>query len=187
MTRKQLRPFPTPQQLSQLYKKPHDHWLFKDHLTRVTKTIEVANRHLKDASEIADLSCGDASIAKRLEHENFDIRLFLGDYAPGYKFTGPIEQTIDDIGFVDMFICSETLEHLIDPDRVLAQIRNHTDFLILSTPVGEQLEDNKEHIWQWEREDVEDMLHKATFTPIEYVGLEMRPQYPYCFGIWACQ
>lgn len=185
--RKQLRPFPTPEQLAEMYPRPHTHAPFPDHHARVTATFNMARRFVQDGMRVADLSCGDAYIAKRLQAELTDVTLILGDFAPGYPITGPIEGTINLIDAVDVFICSETLEHLVSPDGVLDMIRNVTDLLVLTTPVGDQLENNPEHLWRWDREDVEDMLRGVSFTPIDYEALEMRPRYPYCFGIWVCQ
>jgi 2-polyprenyl-3-methyl-5-hydroxy-6-metoxy-1,4-benzoquinol methylase len=189
MTRLRLRPMPTADQLAAMYATPHRHAVFYDHLVRVDATIAVARWLTKSGNTIADLSCGDGAVAFQLCRE-FDLDRILGDYAPGYPIHGPIEQTVerlDDRG-VDLFICCETIEHLDDPDVVLTRIRAKTRRLVLSTPVGNTDPGNPEHVWAWDREDVDAMLQTAGFKTIIYAALDLRPSgYPYHWGIWGCE
>jgi hypothetical protein len=180
---------PTPERLAEMYATPHQHTNFHDHLVRVDVTIAVARWLMKHGDVVADLSCGDAAIMHQLGRE-FDLRTrFLGDLAPGYPITGPIEETVDrlDDNSVNLFICSETIEHLNDPDDVLKKIRMKTQRLVLSTPVGNTDPGNPEHVWAWDRDDVEAMLTAAGFGVVVYNSLDLRPcGYPYNFGIWGC-
>lgn len=187
MMRTRLRPTPTPGELARLYARPHDHLQWADHVYRVDVTSALAYHMLPPMGTVADLSCGNALIARRLQ-QSHQARLILGDYAPGYEHTGPIEETIDRIPRVDLFICSETIEHLDDPDRVLAQIRARTDRLLLSTPDGETGDDNPEHVWGWDAEAVEKMLREAGFIPDVHTTVDLRPAGGvYAFQIWACR
>ncbi len=183
MTRQRLRPAYTDEQLAKIYATPHDHLEWPDHLLRVDVTTEVCKWVAGEGVGVAaDLSCGNGTILKATPAET----RHFGDYAPGYEHTGPIEQTIKDIPEVDLFICSETLEHVDDPDAVLAAIRAKADVLVLSTPVDAWDDDNPEHHWAWSREDVEQMLTAAEFTPLVYTAVDFRPMgWDYCFGIWA--
>lgn len=185
--RKRLRPTPTPDELAQLYATPHRHTDFADHLVRVDVTTAIAHNMLQPGWVVADLSCGDAAIAERLQGSH-GARLILGDYAPGYEHTGPIEETIHRIADpVDLFICSETIEHLDDPDKVVAAIREKTQRLVLSTPDGEEDDANPEHIWGWDGEAVGHMLVAAGFRPEIFTLLDLRPAgFVYAFQIWAC-
>ena len=103
----------------------------------------------------------------------------------------PIEKTIDSIGLntVDMWVCSETIEHLDDPDSVLAEIRNRTKWLLLSTPDGETAaSNNPEHIWSWDAEMVVAMLSDAGFKTLVQMSLDLRPAgYQYCYTIVLAQ
>lgn len=185
--RKRLRPMPSPAELARLYAVPHDHRRWEDHLFRVDVTSAVAGLMMKPLGVVADLSCGNAVIAKRLATSH-GVRTVLGDFAPGYEHTGPIEQTIEQIGHVDLFICSETIEHLDDPDAVLKQIREKTDRLILSTPDGETNDANPEHVWGWDAEAVGQMLRDAGFTPGIHTTVDTRPSGgTYSYQIWGCQ
>jgi hypothetical protein len=182
--RARLRPAYTPERLGQIYAQPHRHDQWPDHLVRVAVTIDLARALAGRPATAADLSCGDAAILKALDPDT----TYLGDYAPGYQLHGPIEETITQIPRVDLFVCSETLEHLDDPDKVLHAIRGRAASLILSTPVDCWNDPNPEHYWAWSREDVEDMLATAGWQVAFYTGLDLRPTTgAYCFGIWGCR
>ena len=185
--RKRLRPMPTADELARLYAVPHDHRRWEDHLFRVDITSAIAGLLMKPGGTVADLSCGNAAIASRLAVSHA-AKTILGDFAPGYEHTGPIEQTIYDIDQVDLFVCSETLEHVDDPESVLAAIRQKTDRLILSTPDGETNDQNPEHVWGWDAEAVEEMLLGAGFVPGIHTTVDTRPSGGvYSYQIWACQ
>jgi 2-polyprenyl-3-methyl-5-hydroxy-6-metoxy-1,4-benzoquinol methylase len=187
MMRTRLRPTPTPDELAQLYATPHDHQQFSDHVYRVDVTSVLAHHMMRYGGTVADLSCGNGLIARRLQASH-NAQLFLGDYAPGYQYTGAIEDTIQRIPRVDLFICSETIEHLDDPDAVLTAIRGKTEQLLLSTPDGEDNDENPEHIWGWDAEAVEKMLRAAGFTPDVHTTVDLRPAgCVYSFQIWACR
>jgi hypothetical protein len=186
MMRRRLRDMPTADELAKLYAVPHNHHLWVDHLYRVDVTSAMAGLLLPPGGRVADLSCGDAEIARRLE-KSHGAHLQLGDFAPSYEHTGPIEKTIKKIYPVDLFILSETLEHLDDPDAVLRAIRPKTGRLILSTPDGEDNDQNPEHVWGWDAEAVEDMLRKAAFKPQIHTTVDTRPSGAiYSYQIWAC-
>jgi hypothetical protein len=128
--------------------------------------------------------------------------LILGDFAapePGRKtwptefdYVGPIEDTVAQLyrarrgNPVDVFVLSETIEHLEVPDLVLAQVRNVARQLLLSTPIGEVKPPpgagNPEHIWGWNQEDVRVMLDAAGWMAEERVDLLLPGTYSY--QIW---
>lgn len=185
MTRIRLRPRHPDEDLKRIYAKPHDHTKWSDHLLRVDVTASIAQwmggqyPHLS----VADLSCGDAAIVHSL---NFD-ESHLGDFAPGWQYTGPIEKTIHQIPNVAMFVCSETIEHLDDPDEVLYQIGQKADSLIVSTPIGETADvGNVEHYWGWDTVDVVDMLENAGWDVVVSNVLEL-PGWTYDYQIHACR
>lgn len=179
--RVRLRPAYTAEQLADLYATPHNHSCWGDHRVRVAITAQLSHLLAGPISTAADLSCGDATILKAL---NVGARYF-GDYAPGYPLTGPIDDTINEIPVVDLFVCCETLEHLDDPDLTLKKIRAKTRALVLSTPVDAFGDTNPEHYWAWSREGVEAMLAEAGFRTEVYTAIDFRPAgAEYCFGVW---
>jgi hypothetical protein len=185
--RVRLRPAHTREELARLCPEPHAHDWWPDHRFRVNQTIAMA-REMGVPRIIADLSCGDAVIGRALLPE----RLILGDFAPGYEMCGMIEDTISQIPHVGMFICSETLEHLDDPDEMLNRIRQTSDSLILSTPVGETANHNEQHYWGWDTEDVGEMLTTAGWVPEYQCDIHYRSQpgsswAPASYQLWGCR
>lgn len=188
MTRVRLRPKHSDEALKQIYATPHDHTKWEDHHLRVDVTTSVAAWVGKryGCRSVADLSCGDAAIVNNLYLPQPWTK-HLGDFAPGYQYTGPIEKTIHQIPNVDMFICSETIEHLDDPDAVLWEIGQVADTLIVSTPIDETVADgNIEHYWGWSTVNVVDMLNNAGWDVVVTNVLEL-PGWTYDYQIHACR
>lgn len=195
-----LRPLPSPEQLTAMYPVPHDHRLYgRGHGERVEATIALALEHIgePDRCEVADLSCGNGEIARRICSYWEGNRLHLGDMAglprvPGVGgamlYHGPIEQTILGLpDAIDTFVLSETIEHLDDPGAVLALARSKSARLLLSTPLECWDDGNGEHLWAWDREGVEDLLMRTGWEPAAFTSVDSR-EYgePYWFGIWVC-
>lgn len=185
MRRERLRAAYTDDELGKLYAKPHEHFGNADHRLRVAMTIQLVRAFAGKVESVADLACGDAVIASAVNAP----RRFLGDFAPTYPLVGPIESTIEQIPPVDLFICTEAIEHLDDPDTVLKSIRGKTTALVLSTPVGCFHDRNPEHYWAWDREAVEAMARDAGFRVDVYAELDLSAAGPdhYSFGIFACR
>lgn len=184
MKRVRLRSAHNKEALERIYAKPHDHTQWLDHKVRVQVTAALIRSLSGHVASAADLSCGDASILSTIRAD----RRILGDFAPGYDYTGPIEATIDRIPQVQLFVCCETLEHLDDPDVVVKAIRGKTQNLVVSTPVDAFGDRNLEHYWAWDRDAVEEMLRAAGFIPVVYNELDLRPANgEYAFGIWWCR
>lgn len=190
-----LRPMPTPEQMAAMYPAPHDHRIYgRGHHERVEATIALALAHIAPGERInvADLSCGNGEIARRI-CEGSPLCLHLGDYAgevarPGeHGYLGAVEQTILDLPHVDTYVCSETIEHLDDPGKVLALARSVADHLVLSTPIECWDDANGEHLWAWDREGVEDLLKRTGWQPVAFDSVDSRTYgEPYHYGLWIC-
>lgn len=178
--RERLRPAHSDAELAEIYQVPHQHNCWEDHILRVKMTIALAS-YFTDVKTVADLSAGDATIINAVQAET----KYIGDFAPSYQFVGPIEKTIHEIPNVDLFICSETIEHLDNPDEVLAMISKKTKHLILSTPDGELDDGNPEHYWGWDDEGVRQMLVAAGFTPRAFANFRV-VDLGYMYQAWAC-
>ena len=180
--RQRLRPAYTPEQLAEIYSTPHQHAGWEDHRLRVQMTIAFAS-WFKDVNSIADLSAGDGAIINAIPATT----RYIGDFAPGYEFTGAIDETIDLIPKVDLFICSETIEHLDDPEKTLAKIRAKTKTLIVTTPDSEANDGNPQHYWGWDSVGVRELLEGAGFKPVIYNSLEFKQGgFVYDYQMWGC-
>lgn len=173
----------SPELLARIYAKPHDHRLYgRGHGERVEATIALGRR-IPDVERAADLSCGNGAILIGIGAP----RAIFGDLAPGYPVCGPIEDTVMQIGPVNLFVLSETLEHLDAPWDVLASIRSVTDNLLLSTPIDAWEDTNAEHYWAWSKADVEGMLTTAGFENVAFTQVDSTAYgEAYVYGIfWA--
>lgn len=183
---KRLRPKWSDEELARIYEKPHDHKIYgRGHGVRVEVTQNILKDMVREvgAMSAADLSCGNGAILGILS-----IKKYLGDYAPGYKYVGPLEKTIHEIPKVDIYVCSETLEHLDDPGYGLKLIREKSKSLILSTPIEAWGDTNQEHYWSYDREGVEELLKEAGWTPNIFLFLDTTVfGEPYKYGIWGCK
>lgn len=178
-----LRPAHSPEVLAAMYAVPHDHTRWADHMSRVAQTIAWARELLPAPASVADLSCGDAAIPLALAACHG--RVVLGDLAPGYEVTGPIEETVEDLDpGVDLFVCCETLEHLDHPGAVLAQIRGKARHLLLSTPLAEPDAGNPEHYWSWDDAGIATLLRAAGWEWIFYRTID-HPLATY--QVWGCR
>jgi len=182
--RVRLRPAHDEASLARIYARPHNHTKWLDHKVRVAVTAQFTDVLAGQVETAADLSCGDGTILNALNAK----AKYFGDYAPGYALTGMIDDTIEQIPVVDLFICCETIEHLDDPDATLARIRSKAKTLVLSTPVDAFGDTNPEHYWAFSRDGVERMLADAGFTVLFYTAIDCRPaRGEYQFGVWYCR
>lgn len=191
MYRNRLLPKYTDEQLRNIYREPHNSENWEDHKIRVRATTSLGmEAGVPAGGSIADLSCGNGLIPIILA-EHFDAQTILGDFAPGYTYRGPIEETIDQIPHASLFVCSETIEHLDEPDNVLLKIRRKANRLLLSTPIAEGRDfpvGNPEHYWGWDQEAVGHMLSNTGWHPVLRTDLNFfHSGYPYNYQIWLCR
>jgi hypothetical protein len=191
MTRRRLRPAHDPATLQLLYRAPyHADDRGGDHTERVAVTAGltagIMRRH--GLRSLVDLSCGDGQLARTVGVLVPHCRLWLGDLvaAPGLDVVGPIEDTITSFRQTDVLLCSETLEHLDDPDQLLLKARERALWLVLSTPLDAATDPNPEHYWAWDQGDIAAMLTTAGWQPATRATLTSEPGY-YTFQLWACR
>lgn len=177
-----LRPKYSKEELKKVYDHQYDHTQWDDHITRVSETVRIGNilpAFVPGLKTIADLSAGDGAIINGI---NIDNKI-LGDYVDTYEYTGLVEDTIKTIPNVDVFIFSETLEHVDNPLAVLKSIRAKTKWLLLSTPEDNWEDPNPEHYWSWDKEGVQGLLEKAGFEPVYFESIPII----YTHQIWICK
>jgi hypothetical protein len=186
MRRARLRGNPTADELATLYASPHDARLYGyGHELRVQSTIALGKTTCgPEPGRVIDLSCGNAVIPRAIGG-HFGCPVVLGDFAGGYQFHGPIEESIREVAewrkgdAIGLFILSETIEHLEEPDEVLMQIGSVADQLIVSTPIDERGAGTPEHIWSWDIEYVKALLHETGWTTTDTVELYLGEGYDY--------
>ena len=179
---KQLRPFYTPEERAAVYDHQYNHTNWADHIERVQYTAQAL--HDMEPTSVADLSCGDGAIVQAAFLG--DIPITLGDLVPNpaYQYFGPIEETVDHIEYVDVFLLSETLEHVEDPLWLLKKIRERAQRLLLTTPDSEWDSGNPEHYWGWDQDGIADLLAEAGWeNTVSHLWTPQSVQH-YTFQIW---
>lgn len=183
------------------YPDGYHHGQWDDHVQRVAFSVDYATRVLqgRTVETIADLSCGDGAIPLGIAARLPSVRqTILGDINPNghplLAIHGALPGTIGELDSwnppVDLFVLSETIEHVMDPDFVLEQLRPRARHLFLSTPVDEPVtHGNPEHYWSWGINDMADMLHTAGWSPLDYFTFTPtpRPDAGYDFQMWVCE
>lgn len=186
----------------------HDRW--PDHVERIGATVDMLAETPVTFESAADLSCGDAAILRSLAGRRQELReVWLGDLL-GVRPDGgawpegtavhalppaPLLDSLYDLPVddgVDLFVLSETLEHMPDPEHVLNEISQWSSYLFLSTPVSEPVgSGNMEHYWGWSAPDISDMLRGHGWIPLEMRLLrpESTRHYAdaYTFQLWTAR
>jgi hypothetical protein len=163
----------------------HDGW--PDHVERIAASADFLRPLIKDfhIETLADLSCGDGALAKRLGLTG----AILGDLVDGdhLDIVGSLPDTLDLLtpGASQLFLCSETIEHMDDPDNLLSEARLAFQYLFVSTPVDEHEDTgNAEHYWGWDTEAVDFMLREAGWVPEKHEIFTPKSADTYRFQFW---
>lgn len=184
----------------------HDRW--PDHVERIEASARLLAKWGSRFSTAADLSCGDAAILRSLAGQTKLDEVWLGDllgvpdeavrplerWGVRVHKTSPqplpdsLHQLPVDEG-VDLFVLSETLEHVPDPERLLNEISQWSGYLFMSTPVSEDVNSgNLEHYWGWDTPTIHDLLMDNGWNPLEKVMLTPQSTITmpgaYTFQLW---
>lgn len=178
----------------QTYPSGYHHASWPDHVERVAASVDFVREWAGQGGiiieSVADLSCGDGTIPRELALFMEIPRVILGDINPGSgtHVTGPLPDTLEAIAPpVDLYVCSETIEHMDDPDFLLRQLRLKSRYLFLSTPLSEPLHyGNTEHYWSWSADDMAEMMIEADWSPVDHVVFEPSSDRTYTFQLWMC-
>jgi len=194
MRRRLIRPGKTDYQVAR------DNHTWPDHVHRTYMTAAAIATF--GPATVLDPACGDGSVveaAHRLRPIEFahfsDISAPSITYLESKGLTVPhrtsvmdIEASILTFGDVDMVILTETLEHLEDPDHIVALARQHGRMLIASSPLIREprVDDNPEHLWQFDADGYGEMLTKAGWQPTSYAEFVYGSGY-YTFQLWSAR
>lgn len=180
---RKLRRFWTEEQTAAIYKDTYAGvGIHAEHRERAQHTIEVAQRliDVHGLSSVADLSCGDGTIVKALRDLS---RVTMSDVSEGVD----LDVGLDELDSVDLFIFTETLEHLEEPWRILNRIADKTTWLLLSCPYDESPGiGNIEHYWTFDETDIGGLLAEAGFDSRTVSWhLLSNPTWTYTYQIWT--
>jgi len=176
-----LRRFYEPDALRQMYAHQYSVLKWTEHQARVARTLDLARPLIAEQQleTLADLSWGDRSIANGLS--DLIVAKHLNDITTGV----PIDVALTSVDAVDLFICTETIEHLEAPWTTLEAIALKTKWLLLSTPLDEPAATpNWEHYWSFSANDVGSMLTQAGFDRLRCVAFT-EPDWEYVYQVWV--
>jgi hypothetical protein len=182
------------------YQVARDNRAWADHVHRTYMTAAAIATW--GPKTVLDPACGDGSIVEAA-HRLRPIGLaYLSDISePGIAYleslglTVPHVATVADITAalqstprVDMVILTETLEHLPDPDAILKLARARGRQLIASSPLirDPRVDDNPEHLWQFDADGYGEMLVGAGWKPTSYSEFIFGAGY-YTFQLWSAE
>lgn len=196
------------------YPEGYQHAVWPDHVERIAATVAFAAPWLDyyNITSVADPSAGDGALVRALLTAHPRIKwTYVGDLNPSPELiegwdilkTGLVwaEPTptqlllaLDELDQlrgtnraaepVDLLVCSETLEHLDDPDAFLVRARTSARSLLVTTPENETGADNPEHYWGWDSEAVSAMLHSAGWRTVDHKIFQPLTADTYRFQMW---
>lgn len=188
---KKLRPFYPADKLHELYGHAYqpDQWI--EHKLRLDATIDIAVRlaTMQQLHTVADLSCGDRTVVNAL-HDRIGMEcVATNDITTGVPIDVALNEWWnagpDTLPVVDLFICTETIEHLEAPWTVLEKIAAKTKWLLLSTPLDEKEDENNwEHYWSFTSTDVAELLRQSRFNML-HCDVLMNDHWVYRYQVWT--
>lgn len=181
---KKLRRFMTPAEFAKNYATQFNHRSHYSHVERIEHTVKIAQELIdkEGIKRIADFSAGDRAVVNGLH---------------GYEDAWLHDITDDGVDIVerlraetftyDLFICTETIEHVEQPWTLLEEIAPRTRWLLLSTPLDEDpAKNNWEHYWTFEATDIDDLLTQSGFVG-RLVEAHQPVGSPYTFQTWVAR
>lgn len=187
----------------------YQHTRWSDHVERIAATSSFAAPWLDyyNITSLADPSAGDGALARALIATAPRIhQAYVGDLNPGPELAQgwssvtpyvwvnleptPLDRSLDQLDLsrenvpVDLLVCSETLEHLDDPDAFLLRAKRSARSILITTPENETATDNLEHYWGWDSEAVSAMLHEAGWRTVDHTIFQPLTADTYRFQMW---
>jgi hypothetical protein len=187
------------------YQVRRSNYAWADHVLRVQLTGALISWFCPDT--VLDPACGDGSIimsanrarpisAARLadiSKPNCDYieSMEAASYLPA-KYSvvcQSVEETLSEDRFYDMIVLTEILEHVEDPVHLMKLARAHAKIVVASSPLipdDGTMDDNPEHLWQFDIHGYGEMLEESGWHPITCLPVSLTPpQFIYDFQIWG--
>ena len=183
---RKLRPFYTPDELKAMYGATYDPNRWPEHTLRLERTRQIAQDLIyeHDLRNVADYSCGDGTLIRGLKMFN-DAGYEATDVGKGDP---PIEEMVLTMPFTDLFICTETIEHLEAPWTVLEWVARRARYIVLSTPLDESPDiGNYEHYWSFTEWDVATILAQSGFSEDQKFEALTKAAWTYTYQIWTAR
>jgi SAM-dependent methyltransferase len=141
-----------------------------DHAERLQTAAEYVKFAVAmGAKSVVDLGCGDGgllSLIKGIDIVSWGYDLMPTNVEYGRDVRGVdvryTDFNSDDIEYGDIAIMTETLEHMIDPHKVVRELPSK--YLIASSPYNEDDINHYEfHLWAWDSQGYDDLLAQGGY------------------------
>jgi 2-polyprenyl-3-methyl-5-hydroxy-6-metoxy-1,4-benzoquinol methylase len=176
------------------FDKPHSHdaeW-YKDreavdhinqaqHQPRLFNALELLNEILatEPIESVADFGCGNGGLMRQIKSGNPDLNIWGYDLCPANveqaKERGSDVELVDfvlesDLKYPQVVICTEILEHLVDPDAFLKKLLdNGVKYVVASSPNYETPTNHEEyHLWVFEGESYAEMFDEVGWEVVKH-------------------
>ncbi len=149
-----------------------------DHRSRILAAADLVREAAASLASptVSDLGCGDGGLLSLLG----DVKAWGYDFAPanaaGWAERGVTAEALDAFGadrdrvrFGDIAVATEVLEHVADPHGALRWIRDHSRFVVASSPRFETGSRHvPEHAWAWNEPAFAAMFRGAGWTILRH-------------------
>lgn len=129
---------------------------------------------------VVDLGCGDGGLLSSLRgvaKEN-DTDMWGYDLAPNNVTAAIFDRGVyashrdvvnGDVEWGELAICTEMLEHLLDPHGFLRRVAEHSEFIVASSPYAETDQSHYDfHTWAWDEEGYQELLGQAGYDVVRH-------------------
>lgn len=146
------------------------------HRQRLLEVVEMVKKITKNRKQtrIVDLGCGNGGLLHELQElgykniKGYDLQ--PSNVEGSKKYNVPVEyldfvNNIENIENANIYILTEVLEHLVDPHKLLSDIKDKCKYVIASTPWNETDTSHYEyHLWAWTDGSLADVFRDAGYT-----------------------
>lgn len=127
------------------------------------------------ARSVVDLGCGDGGLLSLIQFYDLSNRVTAWGYElPHNGESAASERGVDvrysdvvndDIGWGDLAVCTEMLEHLIDPHAFVRRVAEHSPIIVASSPFTETDQSHYGyHTWAWDQDGYRALFEGAGYT-----------------------
>lgn len=130
---------------------------------------------------VVDLGCGDGGLLSLLAGPTFTMAFDVSMWGYDLPHNGSsaaesrgvdvryADVVHDDIEWGDMAVCTEMLEHLIDPHAFVRRIAEHSAWIVASSPFTETNQSHYGyHTWAWDQAGYYALVEQAGYDVVRH-------------------